>query len=111
MTYHKYSPDEAKERAEAKCSELRATMQAGIRTLFSIHERLPAQNQEFAALSEASRALVLVKDAELDQAVHQFFPRLRTAKPKRIRSSAGYHHDVQAGKEVAFSRKGNLHDH
>ena len=70
----------------------------------SIDARLRAQHQTFTESYEASRALVVVKEAELQKAVSTFFPQLGTSRPKHVRSSNGYSEGVRAGREVALNR-------
>jgi hypothetical protein len=46
----------------------------------------------------------VVKDAELKEAMHQFFPHVRQGAAKQVRSSDGYYAGQEAGNRVSFHK-------
>lgn len=66
----------------------------------SLRQRLERQHQDFAHTSEQTRALVVIKDAALQEAVATFFPKVRTAAPKHLLSADGWQAGVQAGQAI-----------
>jgi len=70
----------------------------------SIKHRLETQKREMAAASNACKSLVIVKDAELKQALYKFYPNTKIGPAKRIRSSDGLREGREAGRKVALSR-------
>jgi Protein of unknown function (DUF2786) len=70
----------------------------------SIGHRLEAQKQEMAAASNACKALIVSKDAELKTAFNRFYPRTRRDGSKRVRSVDGYQAGQEAGQRVALHR-------
>ena len=72
---------------------------------FTIRERLHTQHQTFQVSSEASRALVVVSDAALKEAVQRFFPKVKTGgRAKQVSSTNGYHEGQQAGRTIALNQ-------
>ena len=70
----------------------------------AISERLRAQKNEMAAASNECRSLVVVKDAELQAALHRLYPSIKAGMKKRVRSADGYHEGVKAGSKVALHK-------
>ena len=70
----------------------------------SINKRLETQKNEMAAASNACKSLVVVKDAELKQALYKFYPNTKIGAAKRIRSSDGLREGREAGRRVALSK-------
>ncbi len=71
--------------------------------IHSLQQRFQQQQQAFQASSDASRALVVVKDAELAEAVRHFYPHTRQGRAKPVKSTGGYAQGVQAGKDMSLS--------
>ncbi|HWS84280.1 MAG TPA: DUF2786 domain-containing protein [Ktedonobacteraceae bacterium] len=70
----------------------------------SVSDRLEAHKQEMVAASNECRSLVVVKDAELQDAVQKLYPHTRKGSAKRIRSSTGYDEGLEAGKRVPLNK-------
>ncbi len=70
----------------------------------SIGHRLQAQQQTFEQSSSASRALVVVNDGHLKEAVGRFFPNLRPGRGKSVRTGDAFQQGRRAGNEVALHR-------
>ena len=68
----------------------------------SIDQRLKEQAQTFAAVSEQSRALVVVKDAELHAAMKRYHPNVTPGQKKHLRSQDGYLQGREAGRRLAL---------
>jgi hypothetical protein len=70
----------------------------------SIDQRLKEQAQVFADTSEQSRALVVVKDAELRAAMKRYHPNVTPGQRKRLRSQDGYQQGREAGRRLALHK-------
>jgi len=67
-----------------------------------LYQRLRQQQEAFAHSSEQTRALVVVKDTALQEAVQTYYPHVRKAPAKRLRSADGWSQGVQAGQAVSL---------
>ena len=74
--------------------------------IISIHDRLRAERQTFEESESSCRALVVTKEKEIQEAIHQMFPnaRIRTARAKSVVACTGYDQGVEAGKHIALRR-------
>src|SRR5215469_2538003 len=70
----------------------------------SIDQRLKEQAQVFADTSEQSRALVVVKDAELRAAMKRYHPNVTPGQRKHLRSQDGFQQGVEAGQRIALHK-------
>jgi len=70
----------------------------------SIDRRLKEQAQTFAAVSEQSRAVVVVKDAELHAAMKRYHPNVTPGQRKHLRSQDGFQQGVEAGQRIALHK-------
>jgi hypothetical protein len=70
----------------------------------SIYERLDAQKRETVATQDACKALVIVKEAELNKAMHKFHPNTRVAPVKSVKLDSGYKQGAEAGRKVALNK-------
>ncbi|HEX3640647.1 MAG TPA: DUF2786 domain-containing protein [Ktedonobacteraceae bacterium] len=70
----------------------------------SIDHRLEEQQREMEAASNACKALIISKDAELKSAMRHFYPQTKNGSSKRIRSKDGYYSGQEAGRKVALNR-------
>lgn len=70
----------------------------------SIHARLEAQRKQSEASSQACRALVVTKDTQLQDAIQRFYPDVRTARAKSVKSTDGFYQGVEAGKHVTLNK-------
>jgi Protein of unknown function (DUF2786) len=70
----------------------------------TIWRRLEAQKRAMATDSQACRALVVVKDQELQEALHRFYPRLRPGTRKQVQGTDGYFSGREAGKRVTLNK-------
>jgi len=69
----------------------------------TIDERLRAGTERFAADSPQAEALVLLKDAALEDALRRFHPRVPTTRV-RIRAGIAYQQGQFAAREIALNR-------
>jgi hypothetical protein len=70
----------------------------------AINARLKAQKAEMIAESNACKSLVVIKDAELQEALRKFYPDIKAEPKKRVKSLGGYREGVEAGKRVALNK-------
>jgi hypothetical protein len=69
-----------------------------------VYYRLDTSYKQQAAATTESRALVVVKDKELDQAVRVYFPRLTTTSRRAGGSADGYSDGHKAGASITVNR-------
>lgn len=69
----------------------------------TISGRLDTQQQKSMSVSEQSKALVVMKEQELDMAESRFIGKTTSVSFDVQTSSAGYHTGVRAGKEVSLN--------
>lgn len=73
-----------------------------------IAERLAEQREEDAAATEASRALVLLKDDGVARALHRQYPNATTDQRRATVSVAGWQAGRQAGETIGFGMAGGM---
>ncbi len=70
----------------------------------TIEQRLAAQRRRDATADRASRALVVVKDQELDEAYRQHFPNVQRGRTSaRPRSADGFYAGVEAARRIPLN--------
>ena len=69
----------------------------------SVYWRLKEQHKAQTVSAEECRALVVVKDKELDAAIKQYWPNLRKGSSRRIHCGNGYNQGQQAGRSIGIN--------